>query len=81
MHDLLCQIENAAVLPAIVLDDASHATPLAEALLAGGLPCAEVTLRTPDALDGLARMAAHSANLIVGAGTVLEPWTVLVGTF
>lgn len=58
--------------PVIVLDDALQAVPLAEALLRGGIGCAEITLRT-DA--GAAAIAAASAvaDFIVGAGTVLTP--------
>ncbi|MCD2443416.1 bifunctional 4-hydroxy-2-oxoglutarate aldolase/2-dehydro-3-deoxy-phosphogluconate aldolase [Agromyces sp. SYSU K20354] len=58
--------------PVIVLDDARQAAPLAEALLRGGIGCAEITLRT-DA--GLAAIAAASTipDFIVGAGTVLTP--------
>ena len=43
----------APVIPVIVIDDAAHARPLAEALVAGGLPALEVTLRTPAALDAI----------------------------
>ncbi|MEV4201194.1 bifunctional 4-hydroxy-2-oxoglutarate aldolase/2-dehydro-3-deoxy-phosphogluconate aldolase [Micromonospora globbae] len=57
------------LVPVIVLDDAAHAEPLAGALAAGGLPIAEVTLRTPAAVDAIARMAAHG-GVLVGAGTV-----------
>lgn len=58
--------------PVIVIDDAAQAAPLAEALLRGGIGCAEITLRT-DA--GFAAIAAASAvpDFVVGAGTVLEP--------
>lgn len=58
------------IVPVVVLDDAASALPLAEALVAGGLPVAEVTLRTPAALDAIAAMAARD-DLLVGAGTVL----------
>lgn len=58
--------------PVIVIDDAAQAAPLAEALLRGGIGCAEITLRT-DA--GFAAIAAASVvpDFVVGAGTVLEP--------
>lgn len=58
------------IVPVVVLDDAASAGPLAEALVSGGLPVAEVTLRTAAALDAIAAMAA-SDDLLVGAGTVL----------
>lgn len=59
----------APVIPVIVIDDAAHAVPLAEALVAGGLPVLEVTLRTPAALDAI-RAMKHVPGAIVGAGTV-----------
>jgi 2-dehydro-3-deoxyphosphogluconate aldolase / (4S)-4-hydroxy-2-oxoglutarate aldolase len=64
-------LEKYAVVPAIVLEDPNQAAPLAQALISGGLPIAEVTLRTPDALDALRRMAAFP-ELLTGAGTVLN---------
>lgn len=64
-------IEKHAVVPAIVLEDADQAAPLAQALISGGLPVAEVTLRTPGSLDALRRMTAFP-NLLTGAGTVLN---------
>lgn len=64
------QIMRAApVIPVIVIDDLAHAVPLAEALVAGGLPVLEVTLRTPAALDAIRAMKAVP-GAIVGAGTV-----------
>ena len=64
----ICQM--APVVPVIVVDDVAHAAPLAEALVAGGLPDLEVTLRTPVALDAIRAMADVPGG-IVGAGTVL----------
>jgi 2-dehydro-3-deoxyphosphogluconate aldolase/(4S)-4-hydroxy-2-oxoglutarate aldolase len=61
----------APVIPVIVIDDAAQARPLAEALAAGGLRTVEVTLRTPAALEAIARMRAVD-GVIVGAGTVLD---------
>ncbi|MFZ4763893.1 MAG: bifunctional 4-hydroxy-2-oxoglutarate aldolase/2-dehydro-3-deoxy-phosphogluconate aldolase [Roseimicrobium sp.] len=72
MHAILQHLEQHAVVPAIVLDDAAHAAPLAEALIEGRLPCAEVTLRTPASLEALKAMSAYSDQLIVGAGTVMS---------
>lgn len=62
----------APVIPVLVLDDPAHARPLAEALVAGGLPALEVTLRTPAALDCI-RAMADVAGGHVGAGTLLTP--------
>ena len=74
MHELLVRIEQLGVVPAVILENAAHAEPLANALLDGGLACAEVTLRTPASLEVLKRMAAfEKEGLLVGAGTVLTP--------
>ncbi|MGZ8281698.1 MAG: bifunctional 4-hydroxy-2-oxoglutarate aldolase/2-dehydro-3-deoxy-phosphogluconate aldolase [Allosphingosinicella sp.] len=62
----------APVIPVLVIDDAAHARPIAEALVAGGLRVLEVTLRTPAALDAIGEMA-KVAGAVVGAGTVLDP--------
>lgn len=61
------------VIPVIVIDDPADAVPLAIALSEGGLPCAEITLRTPRALEALRRIAAELPDMLVGAGTVLTP--------
>ncbi|WP_159673522.1 bifunctional 4-hydroxy-2-oxoglutarate aldolase/2-dehydro-3-deoxy-phosphogluconate aldolase [Streptomyces mexicanus] len=66
-------LDLAPVLPVVVLDDAAVAVPLARALVAGGLPAIEVTLRTPAALDGLRAIAAEVPEAAVGAGTVITP--------
>jgi len=58
------------IIPVVVLDSASDAAPLAEALVAGGLPVAEVTLRTDAAIESIGIMAARG-DMLVGAGTVL----------
>lgn len=64
--------ERAPVVPVLVIEDASKARALAEALVAGGLPALEVTLRTPAALDAIREMAGVEGG-IVGAGTLLTP--------
>ena len=61
---------QAPIVPVLVVEDAATARPLAEALIAGGLPMLEVTLRTPAALDAIREMAGVSGG-IVGAGTLL----------
>lgn len=61
----------APVVPVLVIDDAAHARPIAEALVAGGLYALEVTLRTPAALEAIAEMAKVE-GAVVGAGTVLD---------
>jgi 2-dehydro-3-deoxyphosphogluconate aldolase/(4S)-4-hydroxy-2-oxoglutarate aldolase len=62
----------APVVPVLVIDDVAHAAPLARALVAGGLPALEVTLRTPCALDAIRAMAEVPGG-VVGAGTLLTP--------
>lgn len=62
----------APIVPVLVVHDAAHARPLAEALVAGGLPALEVTLRTPAALDAIAEMAKVPGG-VVGAGTLITP--------
>jgi 2-dehydro-3-deoxyphosphogluconate aldolase/(4S)-4-hydroxy-2-oxoglutarate aldolase len=64
-------MRTSPVIPVIVIDDIAHAVPIAEALVAGGLRVLEVTLRTPCALEAIARMKAVE-GAIVGAGTVLS---------
>ncbi|WP_136682869.1 bifunctional 4-hydroxy-2-oxoglutarate aldolase/2-dehydro-3-deoxy-phosphogluconate aldolase [Falsirhodobacter xinxiangensis] len=66
----ICRL--APVIPVLVIDDLAHARPLAEALVEGGLPVLEVTLRTPVALDVIREMAAVEGG-VVGAGTLLTP--------
>jgi 2-dehydro-3-deoxyphosphogluconate aldolase/(4S)-4-hydroxy-2-oxoglutarate aldolase len=62
----------APIVPVLVVDDATKAEPLAAALVAGGLPALEVTLRTPAALDVIAAMARVPGG-VVGAGTLVTP--------
>ena len=62
----------APIVPVLVVHDVAHARPLAEALVAGGLPALEVTLRTPAALDVIAEMAKVKGG-VVGAGTLVTP--------
>ncbi len=64
-------MRTAPVIPVLVIDDVSHARPIAQALVAGGLTVLEVTLRTPAALDVIREMSMVK-GAIVGAGTVLN---------
>ena len=59
------------LIPVVAIHDAGQADPLAEALIAGGLPCAEITFRTEAAADAINKIAARG-DMIVGAGTVLK---------
>ncbi|MGA5405730.1 bifunctional 4-hydroxy-2-oxoglutarate aldolase/2-dehydro-3-deoxy-phosphogluconate aldolase [Streptomyces lavendulocolor] len=65
-------LDHAPVLPVVVVEDAADAVPLARALVAGGLPAIEVTLRTPAALDAIRAIAAEVPAAVVGAGTVVS---------
>ncbi|QMU80415.1 bifunctional 4-hydroxy-2-oxoglutarate aldolase/2-dehydro-3-deoxy-phosphogluconate aldolase [Streptacidiphilus sp. PB12-B1b] len=68
---MLSRLGAVGVVPVVVLDDADSAGALADALLAGGLGCAELTLRTPAAEHAVPAMAGR-AGLLLGVGTVLE---------
>lgn len=63
-------MEDAPVIPVIVLNDVAHAVPLARALVAGGVRMLEVTLRTPQALECIERIAKEVPEAVVGAGTI-----------
>jgi 2-dehydro-3-deoxyphosphogluconate aldolase / (4S)-4-hydroxy-2-oxoglutarate aldolase len=63
----------APVMPVVVIDDAADAVPLARALVAGGLPAIEVTLRTPAAPAAIRAIADAVPDAVVGAGTVITP--------
>ncbi len=70
------QIENtmrlAPVIPVVVIDDPKAAVPMARALVAGGVPAIEVTLRTPAALEAIRAIAAEVEGAMIGVGTVLN---------
>ncbi|WP_083096049.1 bifunctional 4-hydroxy-2-oxoglutarate aldolase/2-dehydro-3-deoxy-phosphogluconate aldolase [Pseudophaeobacter leonis] len=66
----ICQL--APIVPVLVVNDLSKARPLAKALVAGGLPALEVTLRTPAALDVIREMS-QVEGVVVGAGTLITP--------
>lgn len=61
------------VMPVLVIDDLSHAVPLARALVAGGIRVLEVTLRTPVALNAVRAMCAAVPDAVVGVGTITSP--------
>lgn len=63
-------MQDAPVIPVIVLHDVAHAVPMARALLAGGIRMLEVTLRTPQALACMEAIARAVPEVVVGAGTV-----------
>ena len=72
-NDMHHSMTLAPVIPVITIADPSKAVNLAKALVAGGLPVLEVTLRTPDALQAIENIAKAVPDAVVGAGTVITP--------
>jgi 2-dehydro-3-deoxyphosphogluconate aldolase/(4S)-4-hydroxy-2-oxoglutarate aldolase len=70
MGTKLANILELRIIPVVAITNAKHASALADALIAGGLPCAEITFRTTDAEEAISIMAARG-DISVGAGTVL----------
>ena len=71
-HPIFDQFHKIGIIPVLEIDSVVRAAPLAEALLEGGLPIAEVTLRTDAALGAIESVARDLTDVIVGAGTVLN---------
>ena len=71
MNTMIEKLEKMLVVPVVVLEDAKDAEKLADALVEGGLPCAEVTFRTDAAEESIKIMAEKYPDMLVGAGTVL----------
>ena len=71
MEPVLEQIKKIGIVPVVKIDRAEDALPLAKALCAGGLPCAEVTFRTEAAEESIRLMSEKYPEMLVGAGTVL----------
>lgn len=70
MQNTLGKITQMKIVPVVAIQDADHSDALADALIAGGLPCAEITFRTAAAQDAIRNMAKRG-DMLVGAGTVL----------
>ncbi|WP_416071409.1 bifunctional 4-hydroxy-2-oxoglutarate aldolase/2-dehydro-3-deoxy-phosphogluconate aldolase [Streptomyces sp. ME02-8801-2C] len=70
---LVSVLDLAGVVPVVVVEDLGDAVPLARALVAGGLPAIEVTLRTPVALEAIRAVADAVPGAVVGAGTLVSP--------
>jgi 2-dehydro-3-deoxyphosphogluconate aldolase/(4S)-4-hydroxy-2-oxoglutarate aldolase len=70
---MIARVTEYRIVPVAVVDVAEDALPLADALLAAGLPVVEVTLRTPAALEAIRLLRRERPQLLVGAGTVLSP--------
>jgi len=73
MADVLDRLAAHRLVPVVVLDEAADAGPLADALVGGGLPVAEVTFRTAAAADAIRAIADRGGDVLVGAGTVVTP--------
>jgi 2-dehydro-3-deoxyphosphogluconate aldolase / (4S)-4-hydroxy-2-oxoglutarate aldolase len=73
MSSMLEQLAQLRIVPVIVIENVASAGGLAEALVSGGLPCAEVTFRTAAAADAIRAMTDRHPEMLVGAGTVLSP--------
>lgn len=71
MHPVLKQISDIGIVPVIAIDDAEKAVPLAKALVAGGLPVAEITFRTAAGEAAIRAISREVPEMLVGAGTVL----------
>ncbi|MDR2485843.1 MAG: bifunctional 4-hydroxy-2-oxoglutarate aldolase/2-dehydro-3-deoxy-phosphogluconate aldolase [Treponema sp.] len=71
MHTILEALGNIGIVPVIKIDDPEKAAPLAKALIAGGIPVAEVTLRTAQGEEAIRRIGKGVPGIIAGAGTVL----------
>lgn len=67
------QLHRSGVIAVLMIDDASDAVPVARALLAGGVNCMELTLRTPAAMEALKRIRAEVPSMTAGVGTILTP--------
>lgn len=70
--DIFDEIATHRVVPVVTIENADDALPLADALLEGGLPVAEITVRTEAAIDSIRLIAKHRPEMLVGAGTVLS---------
>lgn len=71
MNQVLEALSKIGIVPVVVINDAKDAKPLAEALIKGGLPCAEVTFRTDAAEESIRIISESFPEMLVGAGTVL----------
>jgi 2-dehydro-3-deoxyphosphogluconate aldolase/(4S)-4-hydroxy-2-oxoglutarate aldolase len=72
MNAVLERLGRIGIVPVIKIEDAAKAAPLAKALAAGGIPCAEITFRTAAGAEAIRRIVAEAPEVLVGAGTVLD---------
>lgn len=71
MQEVLQKLGQIGIIPVVVIEDVDTAVPLGQALLDGGLPCAEITFRTAAAAAAIRKMSDAFPEMLVGAGTVL----------
>jgi 2-dehydro-3-deoxyphosphogluconate aldolase/(4S)-4-hydroxy-2-oxoglutarate aldolase len=71
MNGVLEELGKIGIVPVIKIDDVEKAVPLAKALIAGGIPCAEITFRTAQGEEAIRRIAGEVPGILLGAGTVL----------
>src|SRR5512142_1946606 len=71
-HPIFDTFYKIGIIPVLEIDTVDRAAPLAESLIAGGLPIAEITLRTAAALGAIKSIARNLSEVIVGAGTVIN---------
>jgi 2-dehydro-3-deoxyphosphogluconate aldolase/(4S)-4-hydroxy-2-oxoglutarate aldolase len=72
MQEILETLGHLGVVPVVKIERAHEAVPLGNALMAGGLPCAEITFRTDAAEEAIRRIASELPEVVIGAGTVLS---------
>ena len=72
-HAAVSLLDRVPVIPVVVLHDVAHAVPVAEALVEGGVPVIELTLRTPVARACIERIASQVPEILLGAGTIIAP--------
>jgi 2-dehydro-3-deoxyphosphogluconate aldolase/(4S)-4-hydroxy-2-oxoglutarate aldolase len=70
--DIVDRIGRLRIVPVVEIHDAASAPALGDALAVGGLPCAEITFRTANAAESIARLRAAHPDMLVGAGTILS---------
>jgi 2-dehydro-3-deoxyphosphogluconate aldolase/(4S)-4-hydroxy-2-oxoglutarate aldolase len=71
MSEIVEKLGEIGIIPVVAIEDAASAAPLGQALLDGGLPCAEITFRTAAAAEAIENISAAHPDILVGAGTVL----------
>ena len=71
MSEIIKQLGEIGIIPVVAIEDAATAVSLGQALVDGGLPCAEITFRTAAAAEAIRNMSAAFPDMLVGAGTVL----------